>query len=58
MRTSVTLWPAGPETLDELVALLPDAAAATALRPAWRALRSTLTGLEARPSPPRSWTRC
>ena len=43
---SLALWPAGPGTLDALVGLLPDAAAATALSAGLAALRSTLTGLE------------
>jgi hypothetical protein len=44
---SVVLWPAGPDTLDDLVGLLPEAAAATVLSAGLAALRSTLTGLEA-----------
>jgi hypothetical protein len=44
---TVVLWPAEPETLDELVELLPDAVAATALSAGLGALRSTLRGLDA-----------
>ena len=43
---AVTLWPAGPSTAEDLLALLPDAAAATALAGALGALRSTLRGLD------------
>ena len=43
---AVTLWPAGPSTAEDLLALLPDAAAATALAAALGALRSTLHGLD------------
>ena len=42
---SVALWPAGPQTAGELLALAPDALAATALHAALGALRSTLAQL-------------
>jgi hypothetical protein len=42
----VVLWPPAPGTLDMLLALLPDAAAATALQAGLSALRSTLAGLD------------
>ena len=44
--TPSPLWPAGPSTAQDLLALLPDAAAATALAAALGALRSTLRGLD------------
>jgi hypothetical protein len=45
-RHDVELWPPSPGTLDALLALLPDAAAATAFRAGLAALRSTLAGLD------------
>jgi hypothetical protein len=43
---AVALWPATPATASELLALAPDAAAATALQASLTALRSTLDRLE------------
>ena len=43
---TVTLWPPTPQLPDQLLALLPDAAAATALSAGLTALRTTLTRLE------------
>ena len=45
-RHEVRLWPAGAALTDELLALVPDAAAAMALHAAVTALRSTLAGLD------------
>ena len=42
---AVVLWPAGPSTAADLLALVPDAVAATALRAGLVALRSTLAGI-------------